>query len=293
MIPPAVMRELRLIEIATARRMRTLRVGAYTSRQRGGGFDFDELQPYRPGDEVRRIDWNVTARLDAPYIRHTHAERELNMLIAVDVSRSMDLGTSHLSKREAMMYITASLVFSALAGQVNTGFVAFSDRALFAAPPRRTRAAAWSLLEACWAAGDAAGRTALLPALAQVSRRLRRMTMVFLVSDFLTSEDVFDSPELRLLSAAHDVIAVVPDDPGERALPAGAGYLAVRDLESGRRATIALSDRSRRGYAEQARRRRAALIDGFYRAAIDHVFVPTDGPALEPLQTLFATRLRQ
>jgi uncharacterized protein (DUF58 family) len=293
MIPPAVMRELRLIELATARRMRTPRVGPFTSRQRGGGFDFDELQPYHPGDDVRRIDWNVTARLDAPYVRHTHAERELNMVIAVDVSRSMELGTSQLSKREAMMHITASLVFSALATQVNTGFVAFSDRVLLASPPRRTRAAAWSMLEQCWTTDAAGGRTALRPAIRQLTRTLRRMTMVFLVSDFITGEDLFGSPELAMLAAAHDVIAVVPEDPIERALPAGAGLLVVRDLESGRRATIALGEKTRGRFAAHARRHRERLVRGFYRSGIDHVFVPTDGPALEPLLSLFATRLRQ
>jgi len=86
MIPAAVMRELRYIEVYTAKKIRTLRVGAYTSPLRGSGFDFDEHQPYRPGDDVRRIDWNVTARMNAPYVRHTHAERELNVMIALDVS---------------------------------------------------------------------------------------------------------------------------------------------------------------------------------------------------------------
>ena len=124
------MRELRYIEVATARKIRNLRVGTYTSPLRGPGFDFDEHQPYRPGDDVRRIDWNVTARLDAPFVRHTHAERELNMMVAMDVSRSMALGTSHYSKREAMTFITGSLLFSALSNQINTGFLAFADRVL-------------------------------------------------------------------------------------------------------------------------------------------------------------------
>ena len=114
MIPPDVMRELRYIEVYTAKKIRNLRVGAYTSPLRGSGFDFDEHLPYRPGDDVRRIDWNVTARLNAPYVRHTHAERELNIVIAMDVSRSMELGTSGYSKKDALTFITASLLFSAL-----------------------------------------------------------------------------------------------------------------------------------------------------------------------------------
>ena len=293
MIPDAVMHELRYIEVATARKMRTPRVGPFTSRLRGDGFDFDELQPYRPGDEVRRIDWNVTARLDAPFVRHTHAERELNMMIAVDVSRSMDLGTSRHSKREAMMFVTASLLFSALSTQVSTGFMAFSDRVVVSRPPRRTRGAAWTILEQCWSAPAGSGRTAIVPAVRQLTRALKRMTMVFLVSDFLTDEDLFGGPELRMLAAAHDVVAVVPEDPVERALPRGSGYLRIRDLESGRLATLALGETARRRFEAQGRLRREELVRHFYRAGIDHAFVPTDGPAVEPLLELFEARLRR
>ena len=96
MLPAHVIRELRYIEVYTAKRMRTLRVGTYTSRLRGAGFDFDEHRLYRPGDDVRRIDWNVTARLTVPFVRETHADRELNVMIAVDLSRSMAFGTRAL-----------------------------------------------------------------------------------------------------------------------------------------------------------------------------------------------------
>jgi uncharacterized protein (DUF58 family) len=292
MIPESVMRELRYIEVATARRMRAPRAGPFTSRQRGPGFDFDELQPYRPGDDVRRIDWNVTARLDAPFVRHTHAERELTMMMAIDVSRSMDLGPSHYSKREAMMFVTASLLFSALASQISTGFVAFSDRVAVSTPPRRTRAAAWATLEACWAARGS-GRTAILPVLRELTRTLKRMSIVFLVSDFLTDEDLFGGPELAMLAARHDVIAVVPEDPSEASLPQGPGYVSVRDLESGRRATVSLGARSRATFAVEARRRREALAAAFYRVPMEHLFVPTDHSPIEPLLSLFARTVKR
>ena len=293
MIPESVMRELRYIEIATARKMRTARAGSFTSRLRGPGFDFDELQPYRPGDDVRRIDWNVTARLDAPFVRHTHAERELNMMVAIDLSRSMTLGTSHYSKREAMMFITASLVFSALSSQVNTGFLAFSDHVVVSQPPRRTRGAAWAILQQCWSATEDSGRTALVPMVRQIARMLKRMSIVFLVSDFVTDEDLFGGPDLAMLAARHDVIGVVPEDPSERELPAGPGYVRVRDLESGRRATVDLGARTRRHYAAEARERRESLIRAFYGVPMEHVFVPTDGRPVEPLLELFAARARR
>jgi uncharacterized protein (DUF58 family) len=291
MIPDHVMRELRYIEVYTGKRIRNLRVGPYTSPQRGPGFDFDEHQPYRQGDDVRRIDWNVTARMDAPYVRHTHAERELNVMIAIDVSRSMELGAAHRSKKELMTFITGSLLFSAASDQINTGFLAFSDRVLDYSPPRRTRVAAWSVLERCWALSPRPGRTALLPAVQHLLTTLKRMSVVFIVSDFITDEDLFGTQALAMLAAKHDVIAVVPQDPAEAALPAGRGYMQVRDLETGRQVAVSLSSRTRRAYAAETQRRREALARAFYRVPMDHVFVPTDGSPVEPLLALFAARM--
>jgi uncharacterized protein (DUF58 family) len=291
MIPEHVMRELRYIELYTGKRIRNLRVGPYTSPQRGPGFDFDEHQPYRQGDDVRRIDWNVTARMDAPYVRHTHAERELNVVIAIDVSGSMELGATGQSKKELMTFITGSLLFSAVSDQINTGFLAFSDRVLDYRPPRRTRAAAWSVLAQCWALSPQPGRTALLPAVRHLLKTLTRMSIVFIVSDFISDEDLFGGQELAMLGATHDVIAVVPQDPTELALPAGRGYVQVRDVESGRQVAVSLSRRARRAYAEEMGARQDALARALYRVSIDHVFVPTGGSPVEPLLSLFAARM--
>jgi uncharacterized protein (DUF58 family) len=293
MIPEPVMRELRYIEVYTAKKIRNLRVGAYTSPLRGPGFDFDEHQPYRPGDDVRRIDWNVTARMNAPYVRHTHAERELNVMIALDVSRSMELGTSHRSKKEVMTFITGSLLFSALSDQINTGFMAFADRVVAFNQPRRTRGAAWAVLEQCWSLAPQPGPTAILPAIRHLVRTLKKTSVVFLVSDFMTDDDLSAGNDLAVLAARHDVIAVIPEDAAEASLPPGRGYLHLRDLESGRRAAVALGPRSRRAYAEDAERRREALARLLYRASIDHVFVPTNKSPVEPLLELFATRVRR
>jgi uncharacterized protein (DUF58 family) len=291
MIPEHVMRELRYIEVYTAKKIRNLRVGAYTSPLRGSGFDFDEHQLYRPGDDVRRIDWNVTARLNAPYVRHTHAERELNVVIAMDVSRSMELGTSHYSKKEVLTFIAGSLVFSALSDQINTGFLAFADRVLEYDPPRRSRASAWAVLERCWTLSPRPGTTALLPAIRHLLTRLKRMSVVFIVSDFITSEDVFGTPELSMLAARHDVIAVVPVDSLETTLPEGWGYVRFRDVESGHETAVALSPRTRREYAGEMRARREGLARAFYRVPMDHVFVPADSSPIEPLLKLFARRM--
>lgn len=290
MIPEHVMRELRYIEVATARKIRNQRVGTYQSPLRGPGFDFDEHQPYRPGDDVRRIDWNVTARMGAPFVRHTHAEREMNVMVAMDVSRSMALGSRGHSKREALTYISGSILFSALSDQINAGFMAFSDKVLMATPPRRTRAAAWSVLEQAWALKPSSSRTNLLPVVRQLAATLKRMSVVFIVSDFVLADGALESPELAQLATKHDLIAVVPEDRAETELPSGAGYVQLRDLESGRRVSVGLGRQARAGYAAAVQRRRDELARAFYRVPMDHVFVPTEGSPVLPVLSLFARR---
>ena len=284
------MRELRYIEVETSRKIRNQRVGAYQSPLRGAGFDFDEHQPYRPGDDVRRIDWNVTARFGTPFVRHTHAEREMNVMVVMDVSRSMTLGSSAHSKREALTYISGSILFSAISDQINTGFMAFSDRVLMSTRPRRTRDAAWMVLQQAWDLSSTSRRTLMLPAVRQLTTTLKRMSVVFIVSDFVTDDNVLESPELSQLAAHHDVIAVVPEDRAETSLPPGSGYLHLRDMESGRRLTVGLGSGARERFAAAARARREALARAFYRVPMDHAFVPTEGSPVLPVLSLFARR---
>lgn len=292
MLPDHLIQELRYIEVYTGRRIPNLRVGTYQTRLRGSGFDFDEHRAYRPGDDVRRIDWNVTARLDAPFVRETHAERELNLTIAVDVSPSMAFGTARHSKRELSLLAAACLVFSALSDQVNVGFLAFADRVLRYHPARRARARAWSLLDEVWSLEPGRGDTALLPALRFLADNLRREGLIFLISDFVSDEDLFGGSELKMLAARHDVIAVVVEDPAEASLPPGGGSVDFRDLETGAAVRVGLSDAVRQAYAEGVRRRREQLVRGFHGVPIDHAFVRSSRHVMEPLLDLFAARRR-
>lgn len=292
MLPDHLLHELRYIEVYTGRKMPTLRVGTYTSRQRGPGFDFDVHRLYRPGDDVRRIDWNVTARLRVPFVRETHAERELNVTVAVDLSRSMAFGTRRYAKKELSLLAAACLVFSALKDQINTGFLAFSDRVLRYHRPRRTRARVWKLLDELWSLAPGSGGTKLLPALRFLNGHLKKEGLIFLISDFLTDEDLFGSAELKVLAARHDVVAVVVEDPAEAALPPGNGEVRVKDLESGRERSVGLNDALRQRYAEAMRQRREELERAFHRIPIDHVFVRPDRHVVEPLLDLFAARRR-
>lgn len=290
MIPAGLLRDLRYLEISTFKAIRNGRVGALTSRARGPGFDFDQHTAYRPGDDVRRIDWNATARLGTPYVRQTHAERELDVVMALDLSRSMEIGAGRYSKKDLLTLVAASLVFSAAADQFNAGFLMFSDRILGWTPPRRVSGRAWRLLEEIWAVEAQPSRTSLLPALRHLASTLRTMSVIAIVSDFITSEDLFGSAELRTLAAQHDVIVMAIEDRADAALPEGRGFVRVRDVETGAGMAVALNDRTRRAYAAAAAARRQAIVDACYRLGIDFAFVRTDRPAMVPLIDLFARR---
>ena len=290
MIPAHVLRELRRLEISTPKAIRAPRVGPYTSRTRGPGFEFDQHRRYRPGDDVRRMDWNVTARFDAPYLRETHAERELDLVMAIDVSPSMELGSGLYSKKEVTTFITASLLFSAAADQINAGFLAFSDHVISWAPPRRASGRAWRILEEIWSIAPRQSRTALLPAIRHLLSTLRTMSIVVLISDFVTTDDALGSADLRLLAARHDVIVVVVENAADTSLPPGEGFVRVRDVETGAEATIGLSERSRRAFAETIGRRREAIVQACHRLGMPFAFVRSEAPVMQPVIELFARR---
>lgn len=308
MLPEHITRELRYLEVHTARKMRNLRTGAYTSRSRGQGFDFDEHRPYRPGDDVRRIDWNVTARFRQPFVRETHAERELNVIVALDLSASMAFGTARLDKKELMFYIAACVAFSAAADQVNLGMLAFGRQVMHDWPPRRSKGHAWRVLDEVWRLGPDPGPTSIEAVATFLQKRLRQASVVFIVSDFLTNESLPDLPDVRLLTAAHDVVGIVVQDPSETGLFGVGGELRVRDPESGLRRQLAITGRTRRRYAALMQERRRQLTEAFHDAGMDHAFVMDHGTALgtdageasvpvaatilEPVMELFSARRR-
>jgi uncharacterized protein (DUF58 family) len=186
--------------------------------------------------------------------------------------------------------VAACLVFSAVADQVNTGFIAFSDHVLTYQPPRRSRARAWTMLEEIWALRPKHKPTALLPTARFLSAQLKSVSMVFIVSDFMTDEDWSGARDLKALAVRHDVIAVVLEDPAEISLPRGSGSMTLRDLESGRHVRVGFGEDFRARYEELLRQRRRDLVDAFYRLQIDHVFLRSDQNVIEPLLRLFALR---
>jgi len=290
MIPAHLLAELRFVEVATTRAIRTARVGPYTSRTRGPGFEFDQHLPYRVGDDVRRIDWNVTARVGAPYIRQTHAERELNLVIAIDLSRSMEIGAAGRRKKDVLMLVAGSLLFSAARDQINVGLLAFTDRVLDWSPPRHASGRTWHLLEELWAIDAPPADTRLAPAIRHLQGRLTTTTVIVFVSDFLTRDEGLHSRELRPLATAHDVIAVVVEDAADLTLPPGSGFVRMRDVESGGIVSVALGERHRQKFAAAVAARRGDLVQTCHRLGIDIAFVRSGQYMVQPVIDLFARR---
>src|SRR5947208_1578761 len=214
--PADLIRKIRRIEITTRRAVQDTLAGGYHSVFKGRGMAFSEVRPYQPGDEIRAIDWNVTARMGEPFVKVFNEERELTALIAVDRSASQDAGLSAQAKAEVSAEIAALLVFSALENGDRAGMLLFTDRIERYVPPRRGRKHGLRLITETLAFRPAGRGTDIAAALGHLSRAQRRSAVVFVVSDFLAEAD--EQP-LAVLARRHDVIPVVLTDPVAEQLP--------------------------------------------------------------------------
>ncbi len=270
--------------------LNTAFLGEYHSVFRGRGMEFSEVREYIPGDDIRAIDWNVTARLGYPYVKQFVEERELTVLFVVDVSASEHYGSTGPSKREIATEVAALLAFSAIRNNDKVGLVAFSDRVEKYVPPRKgTQHVLRVIRELLFLRPQGRG-TDIAGALAYVNRVQKRRAVVFLISDFMSQSY---ETRLRVTGRRHDVIAISISDPREHTLPP-AGLLALEDAETGEVVTIDAGDPGvRRHYealAREADRQRNATLEG---VKVDRVDVSTDGSYVEALTRLFKQRARR
>jgi len=290
MLPDHLIHELRYIEIYTKRRFPNLRTGTYQSMLRGPGFEFDEHRLYRAGDDVRRIDWNVTARMNVPYVRETHADRELNVVIAVDVTKSMEYGTRAWSKKERQLLLAASLIYSSLADQVNIGFMMFSDKVLNYYPPRHNRARAWKFLEELWSSESETGESCLLPAIDFLGTHFRQEGIIFLISDFLDSSI---ESSVSLIAKKHDLVPIVLFDPREKQL-LDSGILSLEDNETGETLYLNSSLSSvREAYQNMVLTQELEIERIFKSLKLDFINIDTSKSYLEPLSNYFIHRSKR
>jgi len=284
-----LLRKVRRLEIRSRHLVEDLFAGRSSSVFKGRGIEFEEVRPYVPGDEVRTIDWNVTARLGAPFVKRFVEERELSVTLVVDVSRSMRFGTAGQEKRELAAELCAVLGFAAISNNDRVGLVLAGEQVEHFVPPARGRTHLLRLLRDILGAPAQAGTASLAGAAHFVLRTAHRRGLVFWISDF---EDAFDPRGWRVLSRRHELTALVLRDPRDELLPA-VGWVDLEDLESGARVLVNTSRRRvRETYAHEARERRQRLDEALLRARCPVIEVRTDRSYLPTLIQYFAMRRR-
>lgn len=288
--PQELLKRVRRIELATRATVDEIFSGAYHSVFKGQGVEFHEVRPYQRGDDVRTIDWNVTARTGNLHVKRFNEERELTMVLAVDVSASSAFGSGRLSKAELAAEVSAVLAFSAIKNNDRVGLLLFSDRREKFVPPRKGRQHVMRIITEVLAARPTARRTDLNCALEFLARGLKRRSIVFLLSDFYSPEF---TTSLRVATRKHDCVALVLNDPREYELPP-LGWVSLVDPETGDTAEVNSQDeRARREYQRFAQARARARLAYFAQHRVDAVNLFTHQSYLAPLIAFFRVRRRK
>ena len=292
-LPPYLLNRVHYLELYTSRVVRSALMGDHKSRVRGHGFDFDEHKKYQQGDDYRQIDWNVFARLEEVFVKKNLEDKELNVVLVADISGSMDLSTHDVSKKELLLEIAAILAFSAAVDQIGVGLLAFTDRVEDYLSPAKGRRQAWKILERLWSLTPQGAHTDLHSPLEFLNTHLKKCTLIFYLSDFMGKGDLFYSPYLKMLVRRHDLVPVVIEDKLETVLPATRGFLRIRDLESGKEMIVRTSPENQKNYQRQLDERRSNLRSSFYRLGLDHLWLRSDRPYINPLLHFFLSRKRR
>jgi uncharacterized protein (DUF58 family) len=293
MLPKTLIDRLRYVEIYTTRAVRNHRAGDYLSRIRGRSFEFDEHKPYQPGDDVRQIDWNVTARMQRPFVKRELEEKELGMMIVVDLSRSMLFTSTSQSKKDLAIEAAAMLAFSAAADNISTGLLVFTDRVECYLPPKRGTLQAWRVIETLYDLNPQGELTAFEPAMERLNAVIKRTALVFCLSDFLQADAFWSSPYLAGLLHRADFIPVIVEDRWENELPKARGFLRLRDSEQRERKVLTLSTGARRQCGALLQERREKMRANFYRLGLDHMVLRTGDDYLKPMMKFLLARKKR
>lgn len=288
--PREILRKIRRLELRTRRLVESSFAGQYQSVFKGRGMNFEEVRPYTPGDEIRAIDWNVTARTGEPYVKKFTEEREMTVMILLDVSASGDFGSVRESKREMAAEVAAILAFSAIHNNDKVGLLLFSDRVELFIPPKKGRLHILRLIREMIFFSPEGRGTDLAGALEYMNKVITRRAVVFVISDFLTGD--FTRP-LTVSAKRHDMVALPVVDPAEEALP-DVGVILLEDPETGEQIEVDTSRRVITGnYARLAEERSKELAGIFGLRGVDTVQLRTDEDYLPVLRSFFDRRGRR
>lgn len=284
--------KIKRIEITARHLVTDSLAGEYHSVFKGMGMEFDEMRPYSLGDDVRRIDWNVTARMNTPYIRKYHEERELTVFLAVDASGSSDFGTTGQFKRELAAELAAVLSFAATTNNDKVGLLVFTDKPELIVPPRKGKRHVLRMVRDLLVFTPEGSGTSIESALNTINRVVKRRSIIFLISDFLVEPESFRS-SLAATNRRHDIIALDLHDPMEHQIP-DVGLMVLEDAETGELEWVDTSNKAWKEAfearvldLEQQKRRLLSSL------AIDHIQISTDKDYVVELNEFFARRSRR
>jgi uncharacterized protein (DUF58 family) len=286
-----ILKKVRQIEIATGRLVSETFAGEYQSVFKGRGMEFAEVREYVPGDDIRSIDWNVTARASKPYIKRYVEERELTLLVVCDISASQAFGSAGRSKSQAAAELAAMFAFSALKNNDKTGLLLFTSRSELYIPPRKGKNHILRIIRELLAYTPSEKGTDIARALATVNKIMKRKGIVFLLSDFCSPDF---SRELRLTAKRHDLIPVALSDPFERELRPEAALLTATSLEEGGAVAADLSSPAfLAAHRKAAAERRKGLENAMVSAGVQWIDVPVEKDIYAPVVKFFRQRQKK
>ncbi len=290
MLSPELLRKIHAFHFKTRHLAGSLFAGQYVSAFRGRGMEFADVREYQPGDDVRHIDWNVSARFGHPFVKVFHEERELTVMLLLDLSGSGLFGTRGRFKRELLAEVAGMLAFLAIRTNDKVGAILFSSGVEKHITPKKGASHVWRLIKEIFTYEPLDLNTDIDAVLAHLNRTLKRRAIVFLISDCIGGG--FEN-SLRLTAQRHDLIIIRISDPAEEELP-NVGLVNLRDPETGEVSPVDTGSRALRekwhAYRQEQTARLAALVK---KTGIDLVSLSTDGPVVEPLMRLFESRKRR
>ena len=287
MIPKEMIQRIRRIQIRTSHKVDELLAGNWHSAFKGRGIEFEEVRPYQVGDDVRAIDWNVTARSGEPFIKLFREERELAVQLLVDLSGSQDFGTGEQTKRELVAELGATLAMSAIKNNDKVGLTLFTDEVEKSVPARKGSRHVLRLIRELLYCKPMGNGTDLKKAIDHLNRTNKRRTVVFLISDFL---DAGFEKTLKVASRKHDVIPVVVGDPRESEIP-NVGLVRLQDAETGEIITLDTASRKNRELFAKLQQQQSQERDAmFRRLKLQPIHVTTGQDPVEPIRRYFHKR---
>lgn len=291
MLTRELLKKIRKIEIVTERLVRDRMAGQYHSVFKGRGIAFSEVRQYIPGDDIRLIDWNVSARMNEVYVKLFTEEREMTVLLLVDMSASGHFGSQTEEKRDLAAELAAVLAFSAIRNNDRVGLIIFSDEVERFVPPKKGKKHVLRVISEILSYQPRSPRTNIAAGLDFLGRIARRRVVAFLVSDFLAPQSSYERA-LRVAAGRHDLVPVTVADPLEQALPS-VGLVELQDPETGEVVVFDTSGPEAKAFARDTEKARQARVALFRKLDMDQVAVSTDRPYLPALTAFFDARSRR